>query len=193
MYSEKPNYAWYAIYTRPKHEKKVAENLCEKGIECYLPLMKIQRQWSDRKKWVEEPLFRCYAFVRVSYIEFFKVVDTPGVVCYIKFGGKPQTIPDYQIENIRTFVKQEQKEVVITKEKIARGIKAKVLYGPLQGVVGEVVQICGQSKILIRINSMGYCLHAKISKDEIKVLDSCQKQETRKLKKISSYSKPQLA
>lgn len=171
MYFKKTDLSWYAIYTKPNREKKVIDNLKEDGIECYLPLLKTLRQWSDRKKWVEEPLFRGYAFVRVSNIEFFKVLDVPGVVCYIKFGGIPQTIPDYQIENIKTFVKQEQKEVVLTREKVAKGVQAKVLHGPLKGVTGEIVQICGQSRILIRMEAMGCCLYANISKDEIKLVE----------------------
>ena len=171
MKLNKPTYAWYAIYTKPNQEKKIFLNLIEANIECYLPLSKSLKQWSDRKKWVEEPLFRCYIFVRVSYIEFFNVLSSSGVVRYVSFGGKPQTIPDYQIENIRTFVKQVEKDVVLTRKYIAKGAKAEVLYGPLKGIKGEVVQICGQSRILIRVESMGCCLYTNISRDEIKLLN----------------------
>ena len=171
MLLKKPTYEWYAIYTKVNGEKKIAANLKERKIECYLPLKRTLRQWSDRKKWIDEPLFRSYVFVKVSHIEFFNVLDVPGVVCYVSFGGKAQAIPQYQIENIKTFVKQEEKEVVLTRETIEKGLNAEVCVGPLKGVQGEVVQICGQCRILIRIESMGCCLYANISKDEVKFLN----------------------
>jgi transcription antitermination factor NusG len=188
MYLNKQNYAWYAIYSKPNREKKVLANLQEEGIECYLPLLKTLKQWSDRKKWIEEPLFRSYVFVRVSNIEFFNVLHLLGVVCYVRFGGKPQTIPDNQIENIKTFIKQEEKEVIVIREKIAKGVKAEVLYGPFKGVQGEVIQICGQSRILIRVESMGCCLSANISMDEIKILKTeSQKGQKTKRKLVPNF------
>lgn len=171
MNLRKPIYAWYAIYTKVNQEKKIFSNLKEANIECYLPLSKSLKQWSDRKKWIEEPLFRCYLFVKVSYIEFFNVLSSTGVVRYVSFGGSPQTIPDSQIENIQTFIEQAEKDMVLTRKHIAKGAKAEVLYGPLKGIKGEVVHICGQSRILIRVESMGCCLYTNISRDEIKLLN----------------------
>lgn len=167
----KPSYVWYAVYTRVNKEKKILSTLEELNVECYLPLTKTLKQWSDRKKWIEEPLFSCYVFVRVSNIEFFKVLHTSGVVNYVSFGGKAQSIPDKQLEGIRTFVEQDKTEVTITKESIEPGTKAEVLYGPLKGVQGEIVKFNGKFRILIRIPMMGYCLHANISKDEIRILN----------------------
>ncbi len=163
-------YHWYAIYTRINREKRVAEFLKENSIEHYLPLKKTLRQWSDRKKWIKEPLFRCYVFVRVSYIEYFNVLNIPGVVKYICFAGVPQSIPDQQIKNIRIFVEQQKEEIVVTPGKIARGLKARVLYGPFKDAEGEVVEIRGQSRLMIRIESLGYSLHANIAREELKII-----------------------
>ncbi|QGY43934.1 UpxY family transcription antiterminator [Maribellus comscasis] len=171
MILKKPEYAWYAIYTKVNSEKKIFKNLQEQKIESYLPLRKSLRQWSDRKKWIEEPLFRCYLFVRVSYKEFFDVLSVPGVVCYISFGGRPQSIPDYQINNIKTLVRQDNIDITVSKEKLRPGYKAEVLVGPLKGLKGEIVEISGQYRILIRIDTMGLGLHANISKDEVKILE----------------------
>jgi transcription antitermination factor NusG len=171
MILKKTEYAWYAIYTKVNSEKKILKNLQEANIESYLPLCKSLRQWSDRKKWIEEPLFRCYLFVRVSYKEFFNVLSIPGVVCYISFGGKPQSIPDYQINNIKTMVKQDEIDITVSKERLRKGNKAEVLVGPLKGLKGEIVEISGQYRILIRIETMGFCLHANISREEVKILE----------------------
>lgn len=180
MLLKRPTYAWYAVYTKVNQEKKVYAALQENNIECYLPVQKTLRQWSDRKKWIEVPVFRCYIFVKVSYIDFFKVLSTPGVIFYVSFSGKAQKIPDNQIDNIRTLIKHAEKEVVITKKHIAKGIKAEVIFGKLKGLRGEVVKICGQSRIVIRIESLKCCLYAQISKDEIKILKETAKRPTKK-------------
>jgi len=168
---KKPIYVWYAIYTRPNREKKIYELLQEEQIQCYLPLLKKLKQWSDRKKWIKEPLFKGYLFVKVSNKEFFNILNVQGVVKYVSFGGKAQAIPESQIESIITFINQEDKEISITQENISKGEKAEVLIGALKGLQGEIVQINGQSRILIRIETLGSCLYTNISKDEVKILN----------------------
>lgn len=168
---ENLNYQWYAIYTRANAEKKLFDNLHEKNIECYLPMRKVMKFWSDRKKWVEMPLFRCYIFVKVSYKEFFTALNTPGVVCYVSFGGKAQSIPESQIQNIRSFLNQCDHEITVSYERIQKGVTVEVLQGSLKGIIGEVINICGQTRLLIRIDSMNCSLYANISKDEVKILE----------------------
>ncbi|VAW21247.1 Transcriptional activator RfaH [hydrothermal vent metagenome] len=177
----KPVYNWYVIYTKANAEKKLCANLLEKKIECYLPLRKELKHWSDRKKWVEEPLFRGYVFVRVSYKEFFDALNTQGAVNFVSFGGQAQAIPDVQINNIRKFVEQTEQEVTLTYKRIKKGVKAEVIYGSLKGVQGEVIQIFGQSRILIRIETMKCCLYANVSNDEIKILQGPESLKKNKL------------
>jgi transcriptional antiterminator RfaH len=171
MSLEKPNYQWYAIYTRANAERKLYNNLKENNIECYLPTRKVQRSWSDRKKWIEEPLFRCYLFVKVSYKEFFTALNTSGVVCYVSFGGKAQAIPESQINDIKTFLAQSEHEVTVSYERIQKGVGVEVLYGSLQGIKGEVINVSGQSRLLIRIDSLNCNLYANISREEVRVLE----------------------
>ncbi|MBN1819070.1 MAG: UpxY family transcription antiterminator, partial [Prolixibacteraceae bacterium] len=162
---------WFAIYTKANSEKKLIASLQEKNIECYLPLQKVLKYWSDRKKWIQEPLFKSYIFAKVSYKEFFTVLNTPGVVCYVSFGGKAQPIPEYQINNIKTLVQQTEEEITLSYRNIKKGQKAEVIYGSLKGVKGEIVEIHGQDRILIRIESMNCSLSAKISKDEVRIIN----------------------
>lgn len=178
-------YQWYALYVRPNGEKKVQMALKEKDIEVYLPLKKSLRIWSDRKKWIEEPLFKGYVFVRVSHVEYFNALNTTGVVCYVSFGGVPQSIPEFQINNIRTLIAQESSDVVITRERIRKGLSAEVLYGALKGVRGEVIEINGQCRILIRVDMMNYSMYANISKDEVKILEHPMNSDSRLLKQSS--------
>lgn len=171
MILEKDNYRWYAIYTRANGEKKLFENLREKNIECYLPLRKVLKYWSDRKKWVEEPLFKGYIFVKVSYIEFFKALNTPGAVCYVSFGGLAQSIPESQISDVRAFLSQNEREVTLSYERIQKGFNVEVLHGTFKGIKGEVINILGQTRLVIRIDSMNCSLQVNISREEVRVLD----------------------
>lgn len=171
MILERQKYQWYAIYTRANREKKLFDNLQVKNIECYLPTKRVLKTWSDRKKWVEEPLFKCYIFVKVSYKEFFNVLNTPGAVCYISFGGRAQSIPEYQITNVRNFLSQCDHEVSLTYEHIRKGATVEVLKGSLKGVKGEVANIYGQIRLLIRIDSLKCSLYANISRDDVKLLE----------------------
>jgi transcriptional antiterminator RfaH len=167
MNRHKPQYEWYAIYTKANNEKQIHRNLDRDHIESYLPLTKVLRQWSDRKKWVEEPLFRNYLFVRVSQVEYFNVLNFPGVVSYVSFGGQPQIIPVIQIAHIKKLIEQQEREVILSREHIEKGQNAEVLAGPFKGMTGEVVKICGNYRIIIRVEALGCSLYANISKDEI--------------------------
>lgn len=168
---ENPNYQWYAIYTKSNAEKKLFNNLKDKGIECFLPTRKVKRNWIDSRKWDEEPLFRCYLFVRVSYREFFTALNTPGVVCFISSGGKAQAIPEIQINNIKTFLSQNDHEVSISYEQIAKGRFMEISNGSLAGVHGEIVTINGQTKLLTRLDSLKCCLYTNLTEKEAFMLE----------------------
>ena len=171
MILEARKYNWYAVYTRANSEKKLFENLQEKNIECYLPQRKVLRIWSDRKKWVDEPLFRSYIFVKVSYKEFFNVLSFTGAVYYVSFGGKAQAIPEYQIDIIKNFLSQADHEVTLTYDRIQKGDAVEVLNGSLKGIRGEVTNIHGQTRLVIRIDTLNCSLLANISKDDVRILE----------------------
>lgn len=170
MVRQKPTYKWYAIYTKANTEKRLYATLQESGVESYLPLRKVLKYWSDRKKWVEEPVFKSYIFVKVSYKEFFTVLNTPGVVKYISFGGKAQSIPEDQIDSIKILIERSEDEVTLTFDRIKKGVAVEVIYGSLKGLKGEIAQVFGQSRILIRLDAINCCLLANVTKDEIRVL-----------------------
>ncbi|QKG81008.1 UpxY family transcription antiterminator [Tenuifilum thalassicum] len=148
---------WYAVYTKPRNEKKVYTRLVEKGIETFLPLQKRLKHWSDRKKWVEEPLFRSYIFVRVEPKQYYDVLNTMGVVRYVTFEGKAVAIPDKQIEQIKQLLVQDI-EIEAVEGYIEPGTKVVVRFGSLQGVEGEMVEHSGKKKVVIRIEHISHSL-----------------------------------
>src|ERR1700744_6665019 len=89
-------YKWYPVYTNPRAEKKAYQALLNKGIETYLPLHRQLKQWSDRKKWVEEPLIKSYLFVKIAEQQQTEVLMTRGVSRFIYFSNKITSMPEKQ-------------------------------------------------------------------------------------------------
>jgi len=168
---ESPHYQWYAIYTKANNEKKLFNSLTGKGIECYLPTRKTKKDWLDRNKWIEEPLFRCYLFVRVSYREFFQALNTPGVVYFVSFGGKAQAIPEIQISNIKAFLAQINHEIFVSFEQINKGRFIDISHGTLKGIQGEILVINGETRFLTRLDSLKCSIYTKLTEKEAFMLE----------------------
>lgn len=96
---------WYVVYTKPKWEKKVAEKLTQIGIECYCPLITQVKQWSDRKKKVEMPLFNSYVFIQIEDADRNSVFEVAGIVRYLFWLGKPAVVRDEEINVIKNSLK----------------------------------------------------------------------------------------
>ncbi|RYE30640.1 MAG: UpxY family transcription antiterminator, partial [Sphingobacteriaceae bacterium] len=95
---------WYPVYTRSRTEKQAFDLLQKKGIEAYLPLQKTLKQWSDRKKWVTEPLFQSYLFVHITPKQQTEVLMTKGIVRFLYHAGKIANMPDQQIDEIQLLL-----------------------------------------------------------------------------------------
>ncbi|MEN8158403.1 MAG: UpxY family transcription antiterminator [Bacteroidota bacterium] len=152
---------WYAVYTRPRFEKQVLKELLDQGIEAYLPLIKTMRQWSDRKKMVEIPLFSSYVFVNIDRRFYDQVLQTNGVVKYITFEGKAATIPPDQIDTLRIIVDSNEK-VETTWESRKKGDRVMVIAGSLKGLKGELISDGGRKKVLVRIDSIDQNLTVEV-------------------------------
>ncbi|MBI5219573.1 MAG: UpxY family transcription antiterminator [Bacteroidia bacterium] len=160
---------WYAVYTKSRFEKKVLQYLKEKGIEVYVPLEKRLRQWSDRKKWVEEPLIRCYAFVRIIWKDYREVLNTHGVVRFVYFLGKPAPIPDDQIQTMKDII-ENKIDVEVSSEFFKPGVPVEIIYGPLKGRKGEFISFHGKKRVQLKIDYLNQCLLVDISPAHIQAL-----------------------
>jgi transcriptional antiterminator RfaH len=160
---------WYAVYTKPRWEKKVVQLLDEKRIENYLPLQKILKQWSDRRKWVREPLFRSYVFVFTDHEGYLPTLQTPGVVKFVTFEGKAVAIPPVQIEAIKTFIETGE-ELLTGSVEMKVGDKVKVARGPLKGLEGTLVSISEKKRVRVMIEGIQQSLHLRIPVSYLEVL-----------------------
>lgn len=156
---------WYAVYTRPRWEKKVNQLLLNKGIESYCPLNRVRRKWSDRIKLVEEPLFKSYVFVRISEENRTDVRMTDGVINFVYWNGKPAIIKEKEIQTIRQFL-DEYENVALVKIELKPDQRVKIIAGPLMDHEGKIIEI--KNKVArVAIDSLGYMLVADIDKGKL--------------------------
>ncbi|MES2648342.1 MAG: UpxY family transcription antiterminator [Bacteroidota bacterium] len=159
---------WLAIYTQPRWEKKVHKLLEDKGLESYCPLNMVYRQWSDRVKKVEEPLFKSYVFVHVTEAERTEVRMTHGVINYVYWLGKPAVIKESDIENIRRFLNEYTDVEVQPIQDIQPGSRLVITSGILLGQEATTIN-AGKKFVEVLIETLGCKLVAKIEREKLKI------------------------
>lgn len=161
--------SWFAIYVKSRTEKRVSEELDKQGIDHYLPLIKVLKQWSDRKKWVSEPLFKSYIFVHIDPSQHFDVLKTYNVVRYISFERKAVTVPPQQIEAIKFFLDDAEPEEV-TEGSWEKGKQVEVIAGNMTGLIGELVEVKKKHKVRIKIEAINQVIHIQIPKNKLRII-----------------------
>ena len=159
---------WYAVYTKPRWEKKVAKLLDEKGVENYCPLNKVVKQWSDRKKVVMEPIFKSYVFVRVEDKEKFELKNISGILNFVYWLGKPAVVRDQDIDTIRKFLNEFGDVTVSEIDQFKVNAKVRVKQGIMMNYQGLLVEVMG-NKAKVRIESMGIYLFAQFDKKNLEL------------------------
>ena len=159
---------WYAVYTRPRWEKKVAGLLKDKGIEHYCPLNKVMKQWSDRKKVVLEPLFKGYVFVQVIEDKKWELMNINGIVNYVYWLGKPARIRESEIETIRKFL-NEFSEVEVIEGTMRVKSTVRIKQGVMMNYQGILLELNG-NKAKVKIESMGVELSAVFDRKNLEVV-----------------------
>src|ERR1700712_632430 len=144
---------WYPVYTHPRAEKKAHQALINKGIETYLPLRRQLKQWSDRKKWVEEPFIKSYLFVHIAAQQQAEVLMTKGIARFIYFGGKIAPMPGRQIEDLKLLMSSSL-ELEITEDNLLPGEKIMIKAGPLKDMIGEIISYKSQKQLVLRLENL---------------------------------------
>ena len=166
MDSQQDNKKWIAVYTKPRHEKTVENELLKKGFEVYLPILKERRKWSDRKKWVEFPLFRSYIFVKTEIKNSLFVLQTMGVVKVIKFGGEIAVIQNDSIQAIKLMI--EGGYMPESTDYFVKGEAVEVKSGPLKGLIGEVIRVHNRDRLLVRVDAIQHSISVQIDRGYLK-------------------------
>jgi transcription antitermination factor NusG len=138
---------WYAAYTRANHEQRVADQFVGRGMENFLPQYESLRKWKDRRVRLKMPLFPGYVFVHLSLQNKSKVLQVPGVVCLVGFGGRPVAVPEEEFARIRGFSSQGLRAEPHPYLNVGR--RVRVTNGPLQGLEGVLLRRKNKTRFVL--------------------------------------------
>jgi transcription antitermination factor NusG len=141
---------WYAVWTRSRHEKTVAEQLERKSVETFLPVYETIRQWKNGRHRVQLPLFPGYAFTRIALRDRLEVLKVPGVVRLVGFNGAPTPLDDEEIEGLRRALAQGVRAA--PHPFLTVGRRVRITAGPLTGHEGILVRHKGAMRVVLSID-----------------------------------------
>ena len=167
---------WFAVYTKPRWEKKVAVYFTNKELERYCPVHRVSRKWHDRNKVINEPLFPSYVFVRSTVMQLSVVREMNGVINFVYWLGKPAIIRNEEIETIRQFLK-DYDTVRLEKTVVNLEDTVRILQGPLMNQEGKVVEVLHRT-VKVLLPSLGYALVAEIEKGHIESIKRAGEKST---------------
>ena len=166
-------FPWHVAYTKPRVEKKVFNLLSDLGFQCYFPLSRVRRKWSDRFKWVEVPVFRSYIFVRIPREKMSAALRIPGMLTFLFMVGKPAVVRDEEIELIKKFLRDHPgataRPVAAEKSKASTLVPGNIVQinaGLLMGQEGKVLSVRNK-EVKVLIQSLGQELIAFVDEDLI--------------------------
>lgn len=168
MELERTDSYWYAVFTYPRIEKKIFSRLSDSGVEAFLPLTTVIRQWSDRKKKLTVPLFPNYIFVRIDPKEKYRVLQVDGVVKFVSIQGNPCKMPESEIETIKKLASSGGD--ITTNEDLVEGMPIRITDGPLAGIEGVLEEKKGKTRLLVRIDSLRQTASVDVSTEMIETI-----------------------
>jgi transcription antitermination factor NusG len=159
---------WYAVYTSPRHEKRVREHLGHRCVECFLPLFRTIHRWKNGcKVQVELPLFPGYVFVNTARSERIRVLDVPGVLSFVGPKGEPAQLSDFEIDTLRSGLHLQKFEPY---RGLAIGQKVRVNAGALQGLEGVLVRNANGLRVVITVDLIQQSVAVELDADAVEPL-----------------------
>ncbi|MGB9105493.1 MAG: UpxY family transcription antiterminator [Terriglobales bacterium] len=162
---------WFAVYTRPNHEKKVAEQFRLRNIESYLPSYRALRRWKNGcAVMLELPLFPGYLFVHIARGERVRVLEVAGVISIVGKGHEPAPLADFELESLRTGLRQ---RAAVPHPFLHVGEKARIRCGPLQGMEGIVAREKNSShkmRVILTLDIIMKSVAVEVSGEELEYL-----------------------
>jgi transcription antitermination factor NusG len=159
---------WYAACTRSNHERRVAKQLAERGVENFLPQYDSVRRWKDRKVHLKMPLFPGYVFVHLALQNRLKVLQVPGVARLVGFAGRPSPVPEEEFAKIRGFLKQGLRAEPHPYLKAGR--RVRVRSGPLEGMEGIVLRRKNGCRLVISLELIQRAMAVDVSSTDVETV-----------------------
>lgn len=175
LHNQKPTFNWYLVYTIPKSEKKAYLKLQQMGITCFLPMHTVVRQWSDRKKKLEVPLFPNYIFVYTTLSRRFEILQIKELMHFVCFGGEFATVSDSIVTALRRIldtnleISNEYMEGPLPTRSIAyeQGTKVRILHGHLAGTEGIMIQKNGKNRLVLQIEALRQAVSVEVFANQV--------------------------
>jgi len=158
--------AWFALWTRSRHEQVVRGQLEERHVEAFLPTITKWSRWKDRKKRIDWPLFPGYCFARFDPRERLPVLKCAGVVGIVSFEGEPAPIPEREIEGIRQLIESDL--AYDPCPMIKEGTMVEVAHGPLRGVVGRLLRKNDKARLVLSVDLIGQAVSVEVDAADVK-------------------------
>ncbi len=159
---------WYVLYTKPRNEKKVAERLSEAGYTVYCPLQTVRRQWSDRIKMVEEPLFKSYLFIQIEDHRRDEVFAFPGTVRYLFWLRRPAQVRQLEINTIQKWLGEYNHEDIDISH-IQTGSLVRIDSGPFTGEEAVLLDKSNK-KAVVQLKELRLQLSLSLSNSDLSVI-----------------------
>jgi transcription antitermination factor NusG len=157
--------AWLVAYTKPRWEKKLADQLAAKGFDVYCPTQRVKRRWSDRTKWIDQPLFSSHIFVHLEPERRDAVYFTPGFVRFLFWNKRPAVVRDEEIATLKRWLNDFDHEA-ISIQSLATGSRVSVSSGPLQGQEATVLEQRG-TKLELYLEDLQVKVSVDLTKTEL--------------------------
>jgi transcription antitermination factor NusG len=158
--------AWFAVWTRSRHEQVVREQIERKGFEVFLPTIPRWSRWKDRKKKIDWPLFPGYCFARFDARERLPILKCTGVVSIVSFDGEPAPVPDFEIDGIRRLVTSDLQYDPCPL--IREGMMVEVTHGPLKGVVGRLMRKGTHARLVLSVDLIGQAVSVEVDASDVR-------------------------
>jgi transcription antitermination factor NusG len=156
---------WYALYTCPRHERCVAQQIEQRRISCFLPLYRSLRRWKDRRKELELALFPGYVFVQLALEDRLRVLQLPSAVRLVSFNGQPAALPDSEIEQLRERLSRGG--CVEPHPYLRVGRRVRVRGGPMQGLEGIIVRRKDRCRIVFSLDLIMRSMAVEVDESDV--------------------------
>ena len=161
---------WYVVRTRSRHEKTVRDQLVTREVETFLPTVERWSRWKDRRKKIAFPLFPGYCFARFSLLDRLRVLNVAGVADLVGVGGRPEPVPDSEIEAIqrlaRTTLQYDPHPL------LAEGMDVEVVRGPLAGVRGKLLRKDRVTRLVLAVTLIRQAAVVEIHPADVVQIDA---------------------
>ena len=165
--SQESQLPWLVIYTKPRQEKKLAERLQQAGYTVYCPTQRMKKRWSDRWKWIEQPLFSSHIFIQIDPERRDAIYFVPGFVRFLFWLKRPAQVRPKEIETLKRWLNDFAPESM-TLQKLEPGQRTTLLSGPFQGQEGVVKEMkCERAQLFLE--ELQILLEVDLTKNELLV------------------------